>query len=105
MYYLNDKHSKYQYGVFKQVGDACPYITELRFDNLEGLLYYIGEIERKHNRYRQPFYIDNDFYKNKYELREGGTYYKFLRRPVNDWEEFSLESRKKLSILLYNKIW
>ena len=92
MYYLNDKHSKYQYAVFKQVGSACPYITELHFDNLEALRYYIGEIEKKHNRYRQVFYIDNDFYNNKYEAREGGTYYKFLRRAVNDWEEFTKET-------------
>lgn len=92
MYYLNDKHAKYQYALYKQIGDACPFITELHFDNYDGLMVCIKEIEKKHNHYRQAFYIDNDFYQNQYNERAGGTYYKFLRRPVCDWEEFSKEA-------------
>lgn len=91
MYYLNDDHYQYEYCLYIQRGRACPYINEVRYvHDLIGLQREIDEIERKHNQYHQRFYIDNDFYKNKYTLDGGGVYYKFLRRPVSDWEEFGL---------------
>lgn len=89
MYYLNDKHPEYEYCLYIQVNNALPYITQLAYmTTINDLHRKIQEIEKKHNRYKQRFYIDNDFYDNKYSIKSGGTYYKFLRRPVADWEEF-----------------
>jgi len=91
MYFLNDIHYKYEYGIYIRVGSATPFIKKMWFTNFDDVLNYVKEIEKKHNRYNQIFYIDNEFYKNQYQ--QGiGTYYKFLRRPVNDWEEFSSET-------------
>lgn len=90
MYYLNDKHPKYEYALYCRVGQACPYIARI-FDSINDVYRYVQEIEKKHNHYGQRFYIDNDFYNNRYDLNAGGTYYKFLRRPVFDWEEFNKE--------------
>ncbi len=86
MYYLNDKHSKYEYAIYCRVGSACPYIQKV-FSSIDDVYRQIIEIEKKHNHYRQMFYIDNNFYDNKYNLNCGGTYYKILRRPVFDWED------------------
>ena len=88
MYYLNDKHPKYEYCLYVRVGQALPYIAN-KFSDISDVYRFITQIEKRHNHYRQIFYIDNDFYQNKYSLEAGGTYYKFLRRPVFDWEEFS----------------
>lgn len=88
MYYLNDQHQDYEYCLYIQRGHACPYINQLYVRDLDGILREVTEIEKKHNRYHQRFYIDNDFYKNAYSIGSGGTYYKFLRRRVADWEEF-----------------
>ena len=89
MYYLNDKHSEYEYCLYTRVGSACPYITELHsVSNLDDIMRRVEQIEKRHNHYAQIFYIDNDFYNNKYSFNQNGTYYKFLRRKVFDWEEF-----------------
>ena len=88
MYYLNDKHPKYEYALYVRVNQAMPYIVN-KFSSIDDVYRYIPEIEKRHNHYGQIFYIDNDFYKNSYNISAGGTYYKFLRRPVADWQEFS----------------
>lgn len=98
MYYLNDKHSKYEYALYCRVGQALPYIKRI-FDSLDDVYRYIFEIEKRHNHYNQFFYIDNDFYENFYNISCGGTYYKVLRRPVADWEEFETETIKYKNVV------
>ena len=109
MYCLNDKHDKYEYGLYIQVNNGLPYIINFPVtDAYKCISVRIQEIEKKHNRYNQRFYIDNDFYNNKYTLDSGGTYYKFLRRIISDWEEFesftegsNLDKSKVVDILKY----
>lgn len=85
-----DNEIKYQYGVYIQIGNAKPYVNELtHIWNMQDLYRYIEDIEKKHRHYRQMFYIDNDFYENKYSLECGGTYYRFLKRKVLSWEDVS----------------
>lgn len=86
MYYLNDKHPQYEYCLYVKNGNACPYIART-FTDMFAIYQFIDEIEKKHNRYNRVFYIDNEFYKNRYSLNIEGIYYKFLKRKVNDWEE------------------
>ena len=88
MYYLNDKHPEYEYALYCRVGSATPYIVPRKFNDMSDVLRFIDELEKRHNRYHQIFFIDNDFYENKYSINHNGTYYKFLRRKVFDWEEF-----------------
>lgn len=104
MYYLNDKHSQYEYVLYVRVGQAKPYLART-FDSIDDVLRHTKQIEKRHNHYRQIFYIDNDFYENQYNQNLNGTYYKYLRRPVFDWEEFETkENDLKLAqiIHLYN---
>ena len=89
MYYLNDKHEKYQYCLFCKQGGGAPY-TINTYDDLQQVFNTISHLEARHNQYHHNFYIDNDFYENKMPLYENSFYYKFLRRPVADWEEFTL---------------
>lgn len=86
MYYLNDKHPEYEYAVYCRVSTACPYIVRI-FENKRQLKIFMEGIIKWHNRYHQVFYIDNEEYDNEYSINEGGTYYKILKRAVNDWEE------------------
>lgn len=90
MYFLNDQHPKFEYILYCQHGNAQPFFIRT-FNDIEEVYRYITELEKRHNHYHQIFYIDNDFYKNKYSIKQNGTYYKFLRRPVVDWQEFNLK--------------
>lgn len=86
MYYLNDKHPQYEYCLYVRNCSACPYIART-FTDIYDVYRFVEEIEKKHNRYNRVFYIDNDFYQNKYSPNVEGIYYKFLKRRINDWEE------------------
>ena len=88
MYYLNDQHPEWEYVLYCRHENALPFFVRT-FDSYEDVCRFINELVKRHNHYRQIFYIDNDFYKNQYSINLNGTYYKFLRRPVADWQEFS----------------
>ena len=90
MYYLEDKHPDYEFTFYVQVKNATPYINVWHAHNMYEVYEYIREIEERHNRTKQPFFIDNDFYDNKYKDGHYNYYYRFLQRKVNDWEQISL---------------
>lgn len=99
MYYLEDDHPAFEYTLYIQVSNATPYIGIWKGDNLKDVYRKIGEIEHKHNKYRQPFYIDNDFYKNEYSNVQNGVYYKFMCRKINDWKELKTKEKvRKLKL-------
>jgi hypothetical protein len=86
MYYLNDKHAKYEYAVYTRVNNACPYIAHT-FNNKKAVEEWLKEIIKQHNRYHHTYYIDTKEYKNEYPKEIVQFYYKILQRPVNDWQE------------------
>lgn len=80
------KHPQYEYVAYCRVSNAKPYIIPCKFYTFKEVKDFIEEIEERFERDGKSFYIDNDFYENKYCMNEKGTYYKFYRRPVSDWE-------------------
>lgn len=98
MYYLNDKHEDYEYTLYVKVGDACPYFAGLRpMKSWREVKDTIKWIEKKHSKsYMGWYYIDNDFYDNPYPLLATSTYYKILRRKVNDWKDFKTKTKDNI---------
>ena len=88
MYYLNDKHPKYEYAIYTRVNNACPYISKV-FTNYRQVEEFIKAIENRHNRLHHLFYIEAEQYKNIYPKEIAIFYYKVLKRPVNDWQEIA----------------
>lgn len=86
MYYLNDKHSEFEYAIYKRVNNACPYIACV-FSNLREVEEFFKSVVTNHNRYNHIYYIDAIGYKNEYPKELAMFYYKVLKRPVNDWQD------------------
>lgn len=103
MYYLEDNHNEYEYSCYVQSKGGIPYIT-WRGQGIEDVYRFIKEIEKKHRRYKQHFYIDNDFYNNEYNNNDYVYYYRFLRRKINDWETVSMHTNlyKLVKWFFYN---
>lgn len=95
MYYLEDNHPSYEYTLYVQVGSATPYIGVWKATEISDVYRMIGEIEKRHNRYRQHFYIDNDFYKNHYNKNDYVWYYRFMKRKVNDWQTVKTQRKEQ----------
>lgn len=87
MYFLEDKHNKYEYFVYTRCKGGMPYIGQ-KLTDVRDIYQWIEYTERRHSRYNQPFYIDNKFYKNIFPNDNFSYYYKILRRPIADLEEF-----------------
>ena len=98
MYFLNDKHPKYEYAIYIRHGLGMPFIIEKPHMTYYDICNYLNEEAKRHERYNRIYYIDNKFFKNHYEFSLNGTYYKILRRPVADWEEIEeAETKSKVS--------
>lgn len=88
MYYLNDKHPKTEYAIYKRVNNATPYIAGV-FDDIKQVNEHLDSVARRHNQFRQSFYIDRVGQDNQYPKELAQFYYKLLERPVNDWQEIA----------------
>ena len=101
MYFLEENHPKYEYTLYVQMKSGKPYIGVWRATELHDVFREVGEIEKKHAKIQLPFYIDNDFYQNKFKDVQVGCYYKFMKRKVNDWE--TLETKENVTRLKFVK--
>lgn len=91
MYYLNDKHPKYEYAIYIRHGTGLPFIVERPRSNYWDIVRELQEDAKKHERYHRVYFIDDKFFYNHYDKDMKGTYYKILRRPIADWEELEEE--------------
>lgn len=99
---LYNRKYDYEYVFYIRHNNACPFLSHIYHD-FNDVLKEISDIEKKANRYNWIFYIDNDFYNNYYNINAGGTYYKVLRRAVNDWEELDSKSKRNNIYFINNR--
>ena len=90
-----------EYTIYARQGNAKPYTigTYKTIASAKLKLYDIIslEIERK-----RPFFVDNDFFENKYTLVSELFYISILERDVKEWKRFSeLDSTKNNLLYLY----
>lgn len=85
MYYLNDKHPKFEYVLYVRQGNAIPFLSGKIYSSYYEICRELKDIAKRHDRYNQKYYIDEEFFDNEYKRGEG-TYYKILCRKVNDWK-------------------
>lgn len=90
-----------EYTIYARQGNAKPYTigTYKTISSAKLKLYDIIslEIERK-----RPFFVDNDFFENKYTLGSELFYISILERDVKEWKRFSeLDSTKNNLLYLY----
>lgn len=90
-----------EYTIYARQGNAKPYTigTYKTIASAKLKLYDIIslEIERK-----RPFFVDNDFFENKYALGSELFYISILERDVKEWRRFSeLDSAKNNLLFLY----
>ncbi len=83
-----------EYGIYIQQGTGSPYMIHIynNIDSAKSMLYQMIQLEEDR---RRPYYVDNDFYKNKYGLVSNVKYMRIKVRDVSDWETYSEEEIEK----------
>lgn len=76
-----------EYTLFRRIGQGCPYVIHIR-DNLFSVINDLNlMIEYDEDRGKQ-YFVDNDFYHNKYKFYPNIIYYCIKVREVTKWEKY-----------------
>ena len=82
-----------QYGIYIREGSGTPYIIHF-FNTIDGCkmkLYDMIQLEEERQR---PYFVDNDFYKNRYSMVGKLKYFCIKVREVTEWENYTEEKVK-----------
>lgn len=93
-----------EYCLYIRNGNGKPYTieTSLSIEKVKTTLYSITQLEEERQR---PYFVDNDFFDNKYSLSFKQKYLCIKERDVTDWVNYSEEktnSNNKSNILYFS---
>lgn len=83
-----------EYCIFIKNKNGFPYILDT-FSNIHDVklqLMRMVSLEEERNRF---YFVDNDFYKNKYPFNTNGKYFCIKEREVSSWENYSEKLNSK----------
>lgn len=100
---------KKEFAIYCIYNGGTPFILH-QYDTIQEAkinLYNLISLEDERNRI---YYVDNDFYENKYPAGILGKYYKIVERRISHWEKYSevninIADNKKLNnVIPFRKI-
>lgn len=83
-----------EYGIYIRQYSGKPYMIHF-FNDIEIAklkLYDMISLEEERER---PYYVDNDFFKNTYNMSIKLKYFCIKEREVSEWENYSETNEKK----------
>ena len=89
-----------EYSIYIRQGEGKPYVldTFTDIDLAKIKLYDMVSLEQQRNR---PYFVDNDFYDNIYNISTKLKYYCIRVREVTEWEKYSEEKQANKNNILY----
>lgn len=77
-----------EYTLYLRHGNAKAFTlsTYKTFESAKAQLYSMVQLEIERGR---PFYVDNDFFDNKYDLGSNLYYMCIMERNVDNWKKYS----------------
>ena len=92
-----------EYCIYIKQGDGIPYRLNnyYTFSEDKNALFLMVNYEEER---RKPYYVDNDFFSNKYNLISNLKYFRIEEREVSEWEQYTQDIFKdKNSKILFIK--
>lgn len=87
-----------QYGIYIQCNGGTPYMIHF-YNDIESAklkLYDIISVEEERGR---PYFVDNDFFDNKYKyVTNKLKYFQIRERNVSEWNIYSEEQQQIMSL-------
>ena len=94
--------NKKEYGIYIRQGQGKPYMLKIfnDIDIAKIMLYEMISLEEERER---PYFVDNDFYNNKYNISIKLRYLCIKEREVTEWEKYSEENKAiKNNVIYFN---
>ncbi len=91
-----------EYGIYIRQGSGKPYMIHI-FNNIYSAKQKLYEMILLEEERQRPYFVDNDFYKNKYNTTIKLKYFCIKEREVTDWQKYSKDniSNDKNNNILY----
>jgi hypothetical protein len=93
-----------EYSIYIRQGSGTPYMLHF-FNNIDSAKSKLFEMIQLEEDRERPYFVDNDFFSNKYNISTKLKYYCIKVREVSEWENYSEEKLKKEysnKIIYYN---
>ena len=99
------EESKKEYTIYCMYGKGKPFFLSIykTFFEAQAKLYEIIQLDEERHRI---YYVDNNFFENKYKLGMQSNYYSIVERKVSEWEKYTaVNSKEKMrnKILAFTK--
>lgn len=82
-----------QYGIYIRQGSAAPYMIHF-YDNIISAKQKLYEMVQLEEERQRPYFVDNDFFSNRYSLVGRLKYFCIKERDVSDWHNYSEDKNK-----------
>lgn len=92
-----------EYGIYIKQGSGRPYMIHF-FNNLESAKFKVYEIILSEEERGRPYFVDNDYFDNKYSFVGNLKYICIKERDVSNWSNYSEYSKDNKNIFYLNKI-
>lgn len=89
-----------EYSIYIRKGSGTPYMIHF-FNNIDSAKIKLYEMIQLEEERQRPYFVDNDFFDNKYNMSTKLKYYCLKVREVSEWNNFSEEERKKDNKIIY----
>lgn len=91
-----------EYSILIRQGDGTPY-TLKPYRNILEAKKALNEIIKLEEERQKPYYVDNDFFENKYNQAIRLKYMCIRERETTEWEKYSEEKIIQETINKYHK--
>lgn len=83
-----------EYGIYERQGNGTPYMIHFFNDITSAKIKLYDMIQLEEERQR-PYFVDNDFFNNKYVMVGKLKYFCIKEREVSEWINYSERKNKK----------
>lgn len=83
-----------EYGIYIRCNGGTPYMIHI-YDNLYSAKTKLYEMVNLEEERERPYFVDNDFFENKYNLAVKLKYFCIKEREVSEWIQYSKENEER----------
>lgn len=92
-----------EYGIYIKQGTGRPYMIHF-FNNLESAKLKVYEIIQLEEERGRQYFVDNDYFENKYSFAGNLKYICIKERNITNWSNYSEHSKDNRNIFYINNI-
>lgn len=83
-----------EYSIYIRKGSGTPYMIHF-FNNIDSAKIKLYEMIQLEEERQRPYFVDNNFFDNKYNISTKLKYFCIKSREVSEWQNYSEEKMER----------